>query len=142
MRRKESTVEAGQSMIGDRSKSQFRELWLLREPFSIFSKCLFSLDASKQCYNRLGVGLSSRLKQQPCVVEEKCTHQYQTNRLQANPLLYSIYLQHRLLQHLLCGDFAIASFLFSTVSSFKFITLHRSLSSKLVSTVLPNNPRL
>jgi hypothetical protein len=56
---KESTVEAGQSMIGDGSKSQFRKFWLLQEPFSIFSKYLFSLDASKQCRNRLGAGLSS-----------------------------------------------------------------------------------
>jgi hypothetical protein len=45
MRQKESTVEAGQSTIGDGSKNQFREFWLLRESFSICSKCLFSLDA-------------------------------------------------------------------------------------------------
>jgi hypothetical protein len=46
------------------------------------------------------------------------------------------------LQHLLFSDFAIASFLFSTTSSFKFVVLHRLISGKLVSTVLPNNHRL
>jgi hypothetical protein len=59
MCQKESIVEAGQSMIGEGSKSQFREFWLLQEPFFIFSKCLFSLDASTQCRNQLEVGLSS-----------------------------------------------------------------------------------
>jgi hypothetical protein len=51
-------------------------------------------------------------------------------------------LHHLLLQHLLFGDFAIAIFLFSTTSCFEFVGLHQLISGKLVSTVLPNNPRL
>jgi quinol-cytochrome oxidoreductase complex cytochrome b subunit len=51
-------------------------------------------------------------------------------------------LQHLLLQHLLFSDFTIAIFLFSTMLCFKFVGLHQLTSGKLVTTVLPNNPRL
>jgi hypothetical protein len=45
------------------------------------------------------------------------------------------------LQHLLCGDFAIVFFLFFNIV-LQVRWLNQSISGKLVSTVLPNNPRL
>jgi hypothetical protein len=51
-------------------------------------------------------------------------------------------LQHLPLQHLLFGDFTIAIFPFSTTPCFEFVGLHQLISGKLVSTILPNNPRL
>jgi hypothetical protein len=59
IRQKESMAEAGQSTIGDGSKSPFRKFFYSCESFfSIFSSFL-SLDASQQCRDRLGVRLSS-----------------------------------------------------------------------------------
>jgi hypothetical protein len=49
-------------------------------------------------------------------------------------------LQH--LPFLLFGDFTIVFFLFSKMSCFEFVRLHQLTFGKLVSTVLPNNPRL
>jgi hypothetical protein len=46
------------------------------------------------------------------------------------------------LQHVLFDDFAIVFYPFLQTSYFKFVGLHQWISDKLVSIVLPNNPRL
>jgi hypothetical protein len=59
IRQRQGMAEAGQSTIGNWSESVLGEFWLLHESFSIFSSVHFSLDASKQCRNRLEIWLSS-----------------------------------------------------------------------------------
>jgi hypothetical protein len=67
------------------------------------------------------------------MVGKRCTRQYQTNHLRGNPFQF-IASTFRWLHHCV--------FHFSTTPSFKFVGLHQSVSGKLVSTILPNNPRL
>jgi hypothetical protein len=58
------------------------------------------------------------------------------------PLGKTLYCTTSTLQHLLFSNFAIAIFLFSATLCFEFVGLHQLISGKLVSIVLPNNPRL
>jgi hypothetical protein len=64
-----------------------------------------------------------------------------TNIKQTAPGQTLYNLQHLLYDIYFFGDFAIM-FFFSSTSSFNFVGLHRSISGKLVTTVLPNNPKL